>query len=103
VSTLTELLAEHTRCSGDAVEHLQRVVAEWQLLADMSFADFLLWVPLTLSEVPTPLDRARAKVIASRREGRGGLAAVLLGLDRVELDGRPTRRVALPEEHIVIA
>src|SRR5207344_567400 len=54
VSTLTELLAEHTRCSGDAVEHLQRVVAEWQLLADMSFADFLLWVPLSLSEVPTP-------------------------------------------------
>ncbi len=48
MSTLTELLAEHTRCSGDAVEHLQRVVAEWQLLADMSFADFLLWVPLTV-------------------------------------------------------
>jgi len=46
VSTLSELLAEHTRMSGDAVEHLQRVVAEWQLLADMSFADFLLWVPL---------------------------------------------------------
>ena len=60
MSTLTELLAEHTRCSGDAVEHLQRVVAEWQLLADMSFADFLLWVPLTLSEVPTPLDAATA-------------------------------------------
>jgi two-component sensor histidine kinase len=46
VSTLSELLAEHTERSGDAVEHLQRVVAEWQLLADMSFADFLLWVPL---------------------------------------------------------
>jgi two-component sensor histidine kinase len=46
VSTLSELLAEHTRLPSDAVEHLQRVVAEWQLLADMSFADFLLWVPL---------------------------------------------------------
>ena len=46
MSTLSELLAEHTELSGDAVEHLQRVVAEWQLLADMSFADFLLWVPL---------------------------------------------------------
>ena len=46
MSTLSELLAEHTQLSGDAVEHLQRVVAEWQLLADMSFADFLLWVPL---------------------------------------------------------
>ena len=46
MSTLSELLAEHTRLPSDAVEHLQRVVAEWQLLADMSFADFLLWVPL---------------------------------------------------------
>ncbi len=46
MSTLSELLAEHTHLSGDAVEHLQRVVAEWQLLADMSFADFLLWIPL---------------------------------------------------------
>jgi len=46
VSTLSELLAEHTGLSGSVVEHLQRVVAEWQLLADMSFADFLLWIPL---------------------------------------------------------
>ena len=46
MSTLSELLAEHTELTGDAVEHLQRVVAEWQLLADMSFADFLLWIPL---------------------------------------------------------
>ena len=51
---MSELLAEHTRLSGDAVEHLQRVVAEWQLLADMSFADFLLWVPLSMSEELTP-------------------------------------------------
>jgi two-component sensor histidine kinase len=46
VSTLSDLLAEHTHLPGDAVDHLQRVVAEWQLLADMSFADFLLWIPL---------------------------------------------------------
>ena len=54
MSTLSELLAEHTRMSGDAVEHLQRVVAEWQLLADMSFADFLLWVPLRRREFTPP-------------------------------------------------
>ncbi len=46
MSTLSELLADHTELSGGTVEHLQRVVAEWQLLADMSFADFLLWIPL---------------------------------------------------------
>jgi two-component sensor histidine kinase len=55
VSTLSELLAEHTSLPGDAVEHLQRVVAEWQLLADMSFADFLLWIPL-----PQDADHAMA-------------------------------------------
>ena len=46
VSTLADLLAEHTTLPGDAVDHLQRVVAEWQLLADLSFADFLLWAPV---------------------------------------------------------
>ncbi|MEN3273059.1 MAG: hypothetical protein V7636_1820 [Actinomycetota bacterium] len=54
-------------------------------------------------EPTTPLDRARAKVLASKREARGGLAGVLLGLDSVILDDRPTRRAALPPERIVIA
>jgi two-component sensor histidine kinase len=44
MSTLSELLAEHTDLPGSAVDHLQRVVGDWQLLADLSFADLLLWV-----------------------------------------------------------
>ena len=44
MSTLSDLLAEHTDLPGDSVDHLQRVVGEWQLLADLSFADVLLWV-----------------------------------------------------------
>ncbi|SIS05491.1 sensor histidine kinase [Williamsia sterculiae] len=44
MSTLAELLAEHTHLSGDAAGHLQRVVAEWQLLADLSFADVVMYV-----------------------------------------------------------
>ena len=44
MSTLSELLAEHTELSGAAGGHLQRVVAEWQLLADLSFADLQMWV-----------------------------------------------------------
>ncbi|MDV2474918.1 sensor histidine kinase [Rhodococcus zopfii] len=44
MSTLSALLAEYTDLPGGAVDHLQRVVAEWQLLADLSFADVLLWV-----------------------------------------------------------
>lgn len=46
MSTLSDLLAEHTGLSGAAADHLQLVVAEWQLLSDLSFADFLLWVPV---------------------------------------------------------
>ncbi|MEV0946061.1 histidine kinase N-terminal domain-containing protein [Rhodococcus sp. NPDC049939] len=44
MSTLSDMLAEHTDLPGEAVDHLQRVVGEWQLLADLSFADVLLWV-----------------------------------------------------------
>ena len=50
VSTLFELLAEHTGMSPTDVEHLQRLVGEWQLLADLSFADLLLWVPVSEQE-----------------------------------------------------
>src|SRR5262249_57368119 len=45
VATLFDLLTEHTSLSTDDVGHLQRLVGEWQLLADLSFADMLLWVP----------------------------------------------------------
>jgi two-component sensor histidine kinase len=44
MSTLGDLLAEHTILPGSAVDHLHAVVGEWQLLADLSFADFLMWV-----------------------------------------------------------
>ena len=44
MSTLGELLAEHTVLPGAAVDHLHAVVGEWQLLADLSFADYLMWV-----------------------------------------------------------
>jgi two-component sensor histidine kinase len=46
MSTLADLLADNTGLPGEAADHLQMVVAEWQLLADLSFADFLLWVPV---------------------------------------------------------
>lgn len=52
MSTLSDLLAEHTGLSGAAADHLQLVVAEWQLLSDLSFADFLLWVPVGSADAP---------------------------------------------------
>ena len=58
MSTLGELLAEHTVLPGGAVDHLHAVVSEWQLLADMSFGDYLLWVQIA----------AQGKVYASGSE-----------------------------------
>ena len=45
MSTLSDLLAEHTTLPGSAVAHLQRLVSEWQLLSDLSFSDMSVWVP----------------------------------------------------------
>ena len=67
MTTLSELLAEHTRMEGGTVDHLQRVVAEWQLLADMSFADFLLWVPL--DDRPAPDGAGSPEGVDSRSAG----------------------------------
>jgi two-component sensor histidine kinase len=46
VSALSDLLLARTSLADAEVSHLQRLVGEWQLLSDLSFADLLLWVPL---------------------------------------------------------
>ncbi|ROZ99231.1 sensor histidine kinase [Gordonia sp. OPL2] len=53
MSTLADLLAEHTTLSDAAAAHLQRLVAEWQLLADLSFADFLMSVRTEAGDIVT--------------------------------------------------
>ncbi|MYR08919.1 ATPase [Gordonia sp. SID5947] len=53
MSTLADLLAEHTTLSDAAAAHLQRLVAEWQLLADLSFADFLMSVRTDSGDIVT--------------------------------------------------
>jgi two-component system, sensor histidine kinase PdtaS len=45
MSALSDLLASQTQLDEPQTAHLQQLVAEWQLLADLSFADLLLWVP----------------------------------------------------------
>src|SRR5262249_45566407 len=46
MSALSDLLLARTSLTDDQVSHLQRLVGEWQLLSDLSFADLLLWVPI---------------------------------------------------------
>jgi two-component system, sensor histidine kinase PdtaS len=47
VSTLRDLVEEHTDLGPDDIEHLHRLAGDWQLISDLSFADLVLWVPVT--------------------------------------------------------
>jgi two-component sensor histidine kinase len=44
---LTDLTRQHTDLEAADVEWIHALVSDWQLLADLSFADLVLWVPLT--------------------------------------------------------
>ena len=44
--TLVELASNHTDLSEDDVAHLSALFSEWGMLADFSFADLLLYVPV---------------------------------------------------------
>ena len=43
--SLDELTTRSTLAPDD-LARLRAIISEWQLLADLSFADLLLWVPL---------------------------------------------------------
>ncbi|TDC45608.1 ATPase [Actinomadura sp. KC345] len=44
--TLTDLVRDQSDLTEADLEWLHALVSDWQLLADLSFADLLLWVPL---------------------------------------------------------
>ena len=46
MSTLRDLVEEHTSLEPADIEHLHRLAGDWQLVSDLSFADLLMWVPL---------------------------------------------------------
>ena len=48
--TLTDLARDLTSLSGPELEWLHSLVSDWQLLADLSFADLILWVPTRAPE-----------------------------------------------------
>ncbi len=43
--SLRILARTHTELGEDDVDWLQRLVADWQIVADLSFADLVLWLP----------------------------------------------------------
>ncbi len=44
--TLTDLARSHTALDADDLDWLHSLVSDWQLLADLSFADLILWSPV---------------------------------------------------------
>jgi len=49
--TPAELAAQHTDLRPEELEHLQRLLGSWSVLADLSFSDLLLVVPVSLSDL----------------------------------------------------
>ena len=49
--TLSDLIKKHTDLATEDLEWIHSLVSDWQLLADLSFADLVLWVPAV--EAPT--------------------------------------------------
>jgi two-component sensor histidine kinase len=52
LSTLRDLVEEHTGLGPADIDHLHRLAGDWQLLSDLSFADLLLWVAVTVPKEP---------------------------------------------------
>lgn len=59
VPKLTELAREQTALDREQVAHLNRLVSEWGMLADLSFADLLLCVPSASGEMWTVVGQVR--------------------------------------------
>ena len=45
VLSLAEIAARHTELGEADLAHLRALRADWQLLADLSFSDLVLWLP----------------------------------------------------------
>ncbi len=108
MSTLSDLLAEHTTLPGSAVAHLQRLVSEWQLLSDLSFSDLSVWVPtepgafVCVAQVrPTTGPTAHPDDLVARPVSLPVVDAAAPGLGggahrRPAASTRPTARPGLP-------
>jgi two-component sensor histidine kinase len=54
MATLSELITNNSSLNLDEQEHLTDLVAEWRLLADLSFADLVLWLPIRKDDKSWP-------------------------------------------------
>ena len=115
MATLVELARQHTTLSRDQTNHLQRLIGDWGMLADLCFADLLLYArdrddnwfviaqvrPVTgqtlyFSDwVGAPANEDEAALINAAFEGR----TIVEGEASVESLPEPTRMMAIPVTH----
>ncbi len=81
MATLAELAALRTDLSPDALEHLQRFLGSWSLLADLAFSDLLLVAPVAGTDPVLDEQDAAYVVLGQIRPNNGPtlLIADLLG------------------------
>ena len=89
VPTLNDLARSHTSLGEADVEYLHSLVSDWQLLADLSFADLILWAPAkdrsAVTAAANRIDVLLRSDPLSCGESRGGSSRVFfvppLGVD----------------------
>ena len=111
MATLGELARQHTSLAREEVDHLQRLIGEWGMLADLSFADLLLYVPtrdggwLTLAQVrpatgPTiyPVDYVGAEADTERPVLDRAVATGEICEDEITMEAvpEPVHLMAIP-------
>jgi len=106
MSVLSALAGRHTALTAEAVDHLHRLLAEWQLLADLSFADCLLFAPVVdgdgfvvLAQVrPFPAQTIYTEDLVGTIVGPAERPKVALALDerRIVREGEPDWREGVP-------
>jgi two-component sensor histidine kinase len=106
MSTLSDLLAEHTTLAGSAVAHLQRLVSEWQLLSDLSFSDLTMWARshhgsyVCIAQVrPTTWATAHADDMVTRAESDPMARSFELAAARADGIG-PAERITVDGERV---
>ena len=54
MASIEEYVAGRSPLSPEEIHKLRELVADWQLLSDLSFADLILWVPIRKDEISWP-------------------------------------------------
>lgn len=54
MATIEEYVVGRSPLSSEEIHRLRELVADWQLLSDLSFADLILWVPIRKDEKSWP-------------------------------------------------